>query len=69
MEMTQKLVPEMIKIGTFFVRWDSINLVFDTVDERGKKHCCFSVGGDTYHKCYEMTAQDVYDLIEKTRNI
>lgn len=66
--MTQKLTPEMIKIGNFFVRWDSIKLVFDTVDESGKKHCCFCVGESVYHKCYEMTAQEIYDLIEKTRN-
>ena len=62
--------PEMIKIGNIFVRWDSIIFVFDTTDSEGKKHSCFYAGGNNniLHKCYEMTAQEIYDLIEKTKN-
>lgn len=65
--MAQYPIPEMIKIDSIFVRWDAIKFVFDTVDETGKVHACFYAGGKIIHKSYEMTSQQIFDLIENTK--
>ena len=56
-----------INIGAYFINCDHIRMVFDTKDPLGAKHSCVYVGGDVYHRFYQVTAAEICALIEKAR--